>query len=611
MASSYTNSTTDPVSAAASVYAACVKLPASPLPNADSLKMDLRWQMVMLTMRARRFLQKTGRNLGANGPTSMGFDMSKVECYNCHRKGHFSRECWSPKDPRTPEEEPANFALMDFSSNSSFDNEVPSCSKACSKAYAQLHTQYDKVEHAMRGSVSGNYIIYTAIIVDFVEASHLRYALTFNPTVFVTHIRQFWSTTRIETTDEGTKILAVVDGKLRTVSKSSIRRNLKLNDEARISSLLDAELFENLTLMGYNEPTSPIGDDSQGEAYPTDSGLEADQDRANITKTSTLPSDSTPRVTSLAADEGIEVRVRLLEYREGGGIAQSGEDAPIKGRSLDEGEEAAKKGSDDTEEMVTVLTSLDAASILTSRVSVSISPVTEVSIAEVPTGYGSIPTASPFGTGVPIGSEWFPLLEYDQFAVELPIGRRIELISDPVKYQDNYAKVLKFQTQQRKPLSRKQQRDFYMSVLRSHADLNQLWALVKETINIRPATNDKEKELWVELKRLYEPDVEDLLWAHTQNMMHAPVEWKIYDMFQPSGGYHAVPPPYTGTFMPPKLDLVFNTAPTTVETDHLAFNVQLSLIKPEQDLSHTTRPSAPIIEDWVSDSEEESETKPP
>nr|GEZ26569.1 hypothetical protein [Tanacetum cinerariifolium] len=71
----------------------------------------------------------------------------------------------------------------------------------------------------------------------------------------------------------------------------------------------------------------------------------------------------------------------------------------------------------------------------------------------------------------------------------------------------------------------------------------------------------------------------------------------LYDRFQPSDGYHAVPPPYTGTFMPPKPDLVFNTAPTTVETDHSAFNVQLSYAKPEQDLSHTNRPTTPIIED--------------
>nr|GEU87216.1 ribonuclease H-like domain-containing protein [Tanacetum cinerariifolium] len=65
-----------------------------------------------------------------------------------------------------------------------------------------------------------------------------------------------------------------------------------------------------------------------------------------------------------------------------------------------------------------------------------------------------------------------------------------------------------------------------------------------------------------------------------------------------SDGYHVVPPPYTGTFMPPKPDLVFNTAPTTVETNHLAFTIQLSPTMPEQELSHINRPTSPIIEDW-------------
>nr|GEX27388.1 ribonuclease H-like domain-containing protein [Tanacetum cinerariifolium] len=118
----------------------------------DLEEMDLRWQMDMLTMRARMFLQKTGRNLGANGPTSMGFDMSKVECYNCHKRAIFARECRSPKDPRRTEEEPTNFALIAFSSSSSFDNEVPSCSKASSKEYAQLHTKYDKLTDDFRKS---------------------------------------------------------------------------------------------------------------------------------------------------------------------------------------------------------------------------------------------------------------------------------------------------------------------------------------------------------------------------------------------------------------------------------------------------------------------------
>nr|GFB60303.1 hypothetical protein [Tanacetum cinerariifolium] len=77
----------------------------------------------------------------------------------------------------------------------------------------------------------------------------------------------------------------------------------------------------------------------------------------------------------------------------------------------------------------------------------------------------------------------------------------------------------------------------------------------------------------------------------------------LYDRFVPSGGYHAVPPPMTGTFMPPKPDLVFHT-PHSDENEHLAFNVQLSLTKSDQDLPF--RPSAPIIEDWVSDSEEDA-----
>nr|GEV11068.1 uncharacterized mitochondrial protein AtMg00810-like [Tanacetum cinerariifolium] len=55
-----------------------------------------------------------------------------------------------------------------------------------------------------------------------------------------------------ETTEEGTKILATVDGIIRTISESSVRRNLKLRGEEGISSLPDTELFENLTLMGYN-----------------------------------------------------------------------------------------------------------------------------------------------------------------------------------------------------------------------------------------------------------------------------------------------------------------------------------------------------------------------
>nr|GFB28249.1 hypothetical protein [Tanacetum cinerariifolium] len=140
----------------------------------------------------------------------MGFNMSKVECYNCHRKGYFARKCRSLKDTKRngaaepqrrnvsvetstsnalvsqcdgvggydwsfqAEEEPTNFALMAFSSSSSsFDNEVVSCSKACTKAYAQLHSYYDKLTADYRKSQS-NVISYQTGL-ESVEARLLVY----------------------------------------------------------------------------------------------------------------------------------------------------------------------------------------------------------------------------------------------------------------------------------------------------------------------------------------------------------------------------------------------------------------------------------------------------
>nr|GEY96765.1 ribonuclease H-like domain-containing protein [Tanacetum cinerariifolium] len=152
VSSSNTDSTNEPLSAAASVSAI----------DADDLEeVDLKWKMAMLT----------------------------VECYNCHRKGHFARECRSPKDIRRngiaepqrrtvlvetstsnalvskcdgvgsydwsfqAEEEPTNYALMAFSfSSSSSYTEVVSCSKACTKAYANLQSYYDKLTADYRKS---------------------------------------------------------------------------------------------------------------------------------------------------------------------------------------------------------------------------------------------------------------------------------------------------------------------------------------------------------------------------------------------------------------------------------------------------------------------------
>lgn len=68
-------------------------------PN-DLEAIDIQWNMEMLTRRGKRFMQRTGRSgIGGNYRTGLGFDKSKVKCFDCHNYGHFARECEKRKQP--------------------------------------------------------------------------------------------------------------------------------------------------------------------------------------------------------------------------------------------------------------------------------------------------------------------------------------------------------------------------------------------------------------------------------------------------------------------------------------------------------------------------------
>ncbi|GKA07255.1 hypothetical protein Tco_0686479 [Tanacetum coccineum] len=88
-------------------------------------------------------------------------------------------------------------------------------------------------------------------IVDFLNASTIRYSLTISPTIYASYIEQFWATAKSKIVNNETQIHAKVDGKTIVISESSVRSNLHFNDEDGVTSLTNFEILENLALIGY------------------------------------------------------------------------------------------------------------------------------------------------------------------------------------------------------------------------------------------------------------------------------------------------------------------------------------------------------------------------
>ncbi|GJT07763.1 hypothetical protein Tco_0842225 [Tanacetum coccineum] len=87
-------------------------------------------------------------------------------------------------------------------------------------------------------------------ILDFLNANPIKYALTVNPTIYTSCIEQFWATAKVKTINGEVQLQALVDGKKVIITETSVRRDLQLEDAAGIECLPNADIFEQLALMG-------------------------------------------------------------------------------------------------------------------------------------------------------------------------------------------------------------------------------------------------------------------------------------------------------------------------------------------------------------------------
>ncbi|GJT04541.1 putative ribonuclease H-like domain-containing protein [Tanacetum coccineum] len=95
-------------------------------------------------------------------------------------------------------------------------------------------------------------------ILDFLTSTLINFALAVSPTIYASYVEQFWNTACLKSINSEKQIHANVDGKAVVVSESSVRRDLRLNDEDGTACLTNAEFFENLALMGYEPVTDKL-----------------------------------------------------------------------------------------------------------------------------------------------------------------------------------------------------------------------------------------------------------------------------------------------------------------------------------------------------------------
>ncbi|GJU41362.1 ribonuclease H-like domain-containing protein [Tanacetum coccineum] len=233
--------------------------------HGDLEEMDLRWNTAMLTMRARRFLKNTRRKLDMANKEIIGFDKSKVGCFNCHKRGHFARECRTPRNQDNKNMEPtrrtvpveattsnALVSYLSSSTNSEVSNDSNCCS-SCLKCVKDLKEQNKQLVKDLRTARIHDVSYKTSL--ESVEARLLVFKK--NESVYVEDIK-----------------LLKRDIYLRDLNITELKRKLELaikekdevqltvqkfkNSSKSLSKLLDSQIMDKYkTRLGYNVVPPP------------------------------------------------------------------------------------------------------------------------------------------------------------------------------------------------------------------------------------------------------------------------------------------------------------------------------------------------------------------
>ncbi|GJS73624.1 ribonuclease H-like domain-containing protein [Tanacetum coccineum] len=255
--------------------------------------MDLRWNIAMLTMRARRFLKNTGRKLDMANKERIGFDKSKVDCFNCQKKGHCAREYKASRNQdsrnRDPtrrtvsvevttsnalvsqcdgfgydwsdqaEEGPTNFALMAYSltsSSSSTNSEVSNdsnCCSSCLECVKDLKEQNEQLVKDLRTARISTVSYKTSL--ESVEARLLVFKK--NKSVYEEDIKLLKREIYLRDLDI-TKLKRKLE--LATKEKDEVQLTVQKfeNSSKNLSKLLDRQIMDKCKIgLGYNAISPP------------------------------------------------------------------------------------------------------------------------------------------------------------------------------------------------------------------------------------------------------------------------------------------------------------------------------------------------------------------